>query len=474
MSLEVNGNAPPFVTNSLVAGWSPPLSPPSSPVQPMTLCGKKGSSRVCPPDRKEANILDKIWLGSHNVTLLTRFVLCHFSGDWSVYLPFAHLADSWSLEHPDLEICLNKELLLKLDSDVGGAPGIGNSGENNRASGDHGGRDLGHNIMCNKTVADVVDSVHSSRTGDRAGTPSPCWLASSFKTSPKNSLFGHPDICTMFPSVRVRTPDKNAAAQAMEDNIALQESKEGAHRKQVEALWVKFAAAAELKSITKKKGVSWSSQETHLDQGSLDDKMEGPLTDGVSADNRPQPKQGSKYRKSLKLSRLAAQVSEQEHLATTANLLACSLRTGTAAPGSFHSNSGRPTPGGRCAFSFNCTRHSICDGGAQVAPFSLSLQLFARILWLALHLWTHFWGLQRSLLRVHRHWTAPQPWIHPTIRLLHTIDCQQTSKTILHAGRACFWCPTGLLPEVKDTFCFCRLAVSILKIRIWRPPCCLV
>jgi hypothetical protein len=110
-------------------------------------------------------------------------------------------------------------------------------------------------------------------------------------------------------------------------NIALQESKEGAHCNQVEALWVKFAAAAELKSTTKEKRVILSSQKTHLDQGSLDNKMEGTVTNGVPADNRPQPKQGSQYPKSLKLSRLAPQVTEQERLAATANLLACSFRT---------------------------------------------------------------------------------------------------------------------------------------------------
>jgi hypothetical protein len=94
----------------------------------------------------------------------------------------------------------------------------------------------------------------------------------------------------MFPTVRVSTPNKIAAAQVVEDDIALQESKEGANCDWVEALWVKFAATAELKSTTKEKGVSWSSQKTRLDQGSLDNKMEGTPTDGVSADNRPPPK----------------------------------------------------------------------------------------------------------------------------------------------------------------------------------------
>jgi hypothetical protein len=92
-SLEANVNAP-FFGTKIAAGYSPPLSPPLSPAQPTTLCGKKGSFRACPPDRKEADILYGIWPGSQNVTLLTHFVLCHFAGDWSAYLLFAHWVES--------------------------------------------------------------------------------------------------------------------------------------------------------------------------------------------------------------------------------------------------------------------------------------------------------------------------------------------------------------------------------------------
>jgi hypothetical protein len=63
-------------------------------------------------------------------------------------------------------ICLDKCLLLKSDLDDIGALGVGNSGDDNRALGDHRGRGLGHNILCNKTVVNIVDSVHSDRTGN--------------------------------------------------------------------------------------------------------------------------------------------------------------------------------------------------------------------------------------------------------------------------------------------------------------------
>jgi hypothetical protein len=131
----------------------------------------------------------------------------------------------------------------------------------------------------------------------------------------------------MFPVAQVQTNDKITAAQAMEDDIALQESKAGAHRKRMEALQVKFAAAVELKSMSKEKGVSWSSQEPHPDKGSFDDGVEAPVTDSVLAENLSQPKQGSNYRKSSKLSRLASQASVQDHLAAHPAPPACSPST---------------------------------------------------------------------------------------------------------------------------------------------------
>ncbi len=260
MSLEAHVDAQLIGTKS-VSGSSPPLSPPLSPIQPTTLCGKKEPFRACLPDREEADILDKIWPGSHNITLLTRFFLCHFAGDWSAYLLFAHRVHSQSQEHQDSEIHLNQWLSSKLDSDVGGMLEIANSGDINGASWDKGGSNLGSNLLCNKTVVDIVDLVHPDFTGNLTGTLSPPQHASPLKTS-GNSSCGHPDICTMFPAVCVQTLGKITVAQAMEDNVALQESKAGAHCKWVEALHVKFATAAVMKSTSKEKGVSWASGAT--------------------------------------------------------------------------------------------------------------------------------------------------------------------------------------------------------------------
>ncbi len=53
MSLEFNNDALPFGTKSLAPCWSPPLSPPSSPVKPTTLYGIKDLPRpVCPAGRR--------------------------------------------------------------------------------------------------------------------------------------------------------------------------------------------------------------------------------------------------------------------------------------------------------------------------------------------------------------------------------------------------------------------------------------
>jgi hypothetical protein len=68
-------------------------------------------------------IEDGIWPGSQNVSLLTHFVSCHFSGDWMAYLPFVHWADTQLMEHPDSKICLDDWLSLKSVSGGDGGKG---------------------------------------------------------------------------------------------------------------------------------------------------------------------------------------------------------------------------------------------------------------------------------------------------------------------------------------------------------------
>jgi hypothetical protein len=61
-----------------------------TPVCPTTLFSDDRNPCSCWMERDKVSILDRIWPGSHNNTLLTRVVACHFAGDWNSYLLFAH------------------------------------------------------------------------------------------------------------------------------------------------------------------------------------------------------------------------------------------------------------------------------------------------------------------------------------------------------------------------------------------------
>jgi hypothetical protein len=85
------------------------------------------------------------------------------------------------------------------------------------------GNSLGHNL-CNKTDLDSVEALLRIGPGTVATASSLC--ASTRKNSLTKSSSGHPDICTIFLTMRARTPAKVAAAQVMEANIALKEAEE--------------------------------------------------------------------------------------------------------------------------------------------------------------------------------------------------------------------------------------------------------
>jgi hypothetical protein len=52
----------------------------------------------------ESNINNGIWLGNHDITLLTCFVDCHFDGDWNEYLYFGQWAEEERLAAPSASI----------------------------------------------------------------------------------------------------------------------------------------------------------------------------------------------------------------------------------------------------------------------------------------------------------------------------------------------------------------------------------
>ncbi len=219
----------PAVSRGVVQGQ------PQTLVKPMTLFGEKRTPIACQVNNKEAAILDRIWPGSHDVVLVIRFVLCHFAGDWTTYLPFAHWADSQSLDYPNSYICLDKWHSLKSDAGdsiaIGGYPTNASAGhlgdrgtsEEGLRSSRHGGGWL-ETKLCNKTCNDSVDF-----SAPRLYRKSSSIIGNAQCTSPNKapharSSSSHPDICIMFPTMRALTPTEVAAAQAMKDNIELQET----------------------------------------------------------------------------------------------------------------------------------------------------------------------------------------------------------------------------------------------------------
>jgi hypothetical protein len=134
-----------------------------TPVCPTTLFSNNRNSVSCQMERNKASILDGIWLGSHDITLLTCFVACHFAGYWTSYLPFATWADTQSLENPSSTIQLDDWLSLKSDGGDSSAPLSFLDAEHAldcRPAVETKGLDgniLGHKL-CNKTDVDSVQS----------------------------------------------------------------------------------------------------------------------------------------------------------------------------------------------------------------------------------------------------------------------------------------------------------------------------
>jgi hypothetical protein len=217
----------------------------------------------CQMERDKASILDGDWPGPHNITLLTRHVVCHFTGYWNSYLPFAHLADSQSLDNPSSFIQLddwrslifNGGDLSALPSSVvaecalGYRPAVGPK--------ELDGNSLGNNL-CNKTDVDSIESPPLIGPGTVVTAASHC--PSPRKVSLAKSLSGHPNICTMFLTMCACTPAKVAAAQVMETNIALQVTEEATQVEHLQALRVKFPTAAQIEFGSKEKRLNETRQ----------------------------------------------------------------------------------------------------------------------------------------------------------------------------------------------------------------------
>jgi hypothetical protein len=173
----------------------------------------EGDGTHCHQELIESNIINGIWPGNHDITLITYFVDCHFDGDWNGYMYFGQWAEEQRLDAPSASIRLDYWLSLKLDgADPYGLSSILSVEHTAGSAEDTAYNPLVHKL-CNKTAHNSVDSLPSI-TGRQSGT-------SSVKT-----LTVQPDICTMFPAMRAPTPDKIAAAKFMDEECVLQESAE--------------------------------------------------------------------------------------------------------------------------------------------------------------------------------------------------------------------------------------------------------
>jgi hypothetical protein len=199
----------------------------STSVDLVTLFGAQQSAGTLLPTKEETDILDGVWPGLHDTTLLIHFVSCHFDGDWLAYSRFLHWADTQLLDCPGAEIQLDKWLSLKSSEAEDGEE---SGGESER----HHGEGAVCNQLCNKTVLATKPLLLSLG----AGSPPTGWPTDRIPSGRLAS--GQPDIRLMFQAIRTRTPIKLAAEKVMEVDISLQESEEALHLDRVEALRVKF------------------------------------------------------------------------------------------------------------------------------------------------------------------------------------------------------------------------------------------
>ncbi len=187
---------------------------------------------------------------------------------------FGQWAEEQRLAAPSASsIQLNDWLSLKLDgADPYGLSSILGIERTAGSAEDTARSPLVHNL-CNKTAQDSVDSLPSI-TGRRSGTSS------------ARTLSIQPDIRTMFPAMRARTPNKIAATKFMDEECILQESAEETSTARMQARKETFVNAAKL-TVAKEKGVRWSPHEPTVAMPHPNDSMAlADTLDKVYFDNR--------------------------------------------------------------------------------------------------------------------------------------------------------------------------------------------
>ncbi len=235
-------------------------------------------------------VLDGMWPGPDNPTLLGLFVSSHFHGNWESYSAFALWADLCLLEFPETPIFVDAWVPSK-------SPAVSSGGD-----GTAGG--LGSNNMCNTTCSNSVASSLPSRLGGTSGR-------ALFPSGDE----GQRNIQSFFSTRKQQA----AIEQAMVDKCTLLASKEAAHAALLIARQETFDASVRLKLVPQGKEVTWSPAS---DVGTGEDDT------SVVADDLP-PQRGTPHNSSArmtKVERLAPQLAERERIAAAASAHAASVR----------------------------------------------------------------------------------------------------------------------------------------------------
>ncbi len=290
---------------------------------------KAGSNLL--EDEGKDEILEGIWTGTHDPHLLTRFVSSHFSRNRTAYLPFEHWADARSMTAPGVPIWLDNWLEEEEDEVNDNKGDAGGGGLGSRGNG------LGVNTinMCNKTcLALPLAHLGSDASG---ATVYPCSTPSAKGGQRSLSAIRHSDIWHMFPPVaRKLTPQEQARDLVMEEEITLQARDQQAVARQVQALWEKFAAAANEKCPpAQEPEVRWVRAQPGLPPKAPDAAMAGATQTlpGIQSElsDVKRGSRGSKFCQAAKRAegmsaQLNGQFKEQERIADTANALVASLQ----------------------------------------------------------------------------------------------------------------------------------------------------
>jgi hypothetical protein len=134
-------------------------------------------------NQEEWIILDGIWLGVSDSSLLTCFIACHFAGDLEAYVPFSQWVDSRALADPDVAVCVEEWFSLhQPDSSC------------HKVMDPAGSKIGGVDNMCNKTCNDLISAKSPATARD---------LFPAGRTPPsrhiRGSSSGYHDLRTIFP-----------------------------------------------------------------------------------------------------------------------------------------------------------------------------------------------------------------------------------------------------------------------------------